>query len=849
MKREAEQRADTGVAPPATVSDAVEPQWIGLPRGGLLLTTHVNKPLQRSVTYSEKPAQIFFGYASRPASRRAILGSAAAQIGRMAGLNTRTWEQFEGASGFIIDEVLNEIDAADVVVFDATDLNENVMFELGYAIGSRRPVWLVRDPSFSDADHKWKQMRTLTTVRYVPYTNSDDIRIAFLTERPDIRRHVIFDENIGATLQPEREPSLFYLRSFYDPDPARMITRRVHSEEDRGIRVIEADPRESSFEALAWYAQQIYVASAVVVHFDDPGRKEALVHNSRLALVSGLARGMGKPLLMLAQEEYLTPIDYRDLLFVYRSAQLASSKTDAWLQEQLMASYDRIQELDRRTSRLRLATELKSLRLGEHVAENESDVLAEYFVRTAPYEDVLRSRTTVFVGRKGTGKSANALEAAGELGRDRRNLVCLIKPYAYELAAVTTLLEKYRQRDQKGFVIESLWKFLLYTEMALAAYREFEQRPLEVGLTDEAKSLGEFLDEAEFLTLDFAVRLERTIEELLGLPENTGVSDTRVAISESLHGKLIGELRRRLVAALRDKIRIAVLIDNLDRAWERGPDARPMAEFFLGLITAAEQIEAEVKREAGKREPLLVTAAIFVRSDIYSEIASVASEPDKIPLARINWADAELRLQVLEERYVATREGAALPDELWDRYFCSTVRGVPTSRYLTWRTLPRPRDIVFIANKSIIAAINHRNPKVEERDVIAAELEYAQFALEALEVEAVGFKVPLTELLFEFIGSEPTLEAAQVREVLTGIGLEDQTADVITYLRSLSFLGVQVGEREFAYAEDPMDLAKSDVLARRKLPGRDARYAVHPAFRPYLEIEDADLPPGQLAFE
>lgn len=406
----------------------------------------------------------------------------------MAPADARTWEQLEGASGFIIDDVLAEIDKADVVVFDVTDLNENVMFELGYAIGARRSVWLIRDPSFPDTEFRWKQMQTLTTVRYAPYTNSDDIRIEFLNARPDLHGDVIFEESIGPALQPEDELSVFYARSLYDTDAARVITRRIHTESNKGLRIIEADPRESSY-GLTWYAQQIYAASAVVVHFDDPGRAEAPIHNSRLALVSGLTRGMGKPLLMLAQEEYLAPVDYRDLLFVYRNPSVAETRTDTWLREKLASGYERISEADRRRSRLRLATELKTLRLGEHVAENESDVLDEYFVRTAEYEEVLRSRTTVFVGRKGTGKSANALEAAAELQRDRRQLVCLIKPYAYELAAVTSLLEKYKQRDQKGFVIESLWKFLLYTEIALAAYREFQMRPVGVGVSSEEQAL------------------------------------------------------------------------------------------------------------------------------------------------------------------------------------------------------------------------------------------------------------------------------------------------------------------------------------------------------------------------
>lgn len=791
--------------------------------------------------------RLFFGYPARPDPRRQTLTAAAAQIRRMVPADTRTWEQLEGASGFVIDDIFREIDAADVSVFDLTDLNENVLFEVGYAIGSRKAVWVLRDPTFPDSELAWKKMGTLTTIRYSGYTNSDDIRASFIRERPDLGRQVIFDESIGPALQPDADPSLFYVKSFYDTDASRGLTRRIHDERSRGIRVVEADPVESSYESLAWYAQQIYSAGGVVVHFDNPGRREAGVHNGRLSLISGLARGMGTPTLMLAEGEYFSPIDYRDLLYIYNTPQLAVAKADGFIRAELESIYARLQELERRGSRLRSVTELRSLRLGEHVAENEADVLGEYFLRTAAYEEVLHNRTTVFVGRKGTGKSANALEAAEELRTDRRQLVCLIQPYAYELAAVSSLLEKYRQRDQKGFVIESIWKFLLYSEIALAAYQEIMGRPAGVGMNDAEASLVTYLDNADFLTQDFAVRLERTIERLLALGEIDGVEAERVAISEQVHTEVMGELRRKLVAALARKIRVAVIIDNLDRVWERGERTRPLGEFLFGLINAAERIESEVARETSGREPLRVAVAIFLRSDIFADIASVAPEPDKLPVTRMNWEDPELRIQILEERYLATREGSALPDELWDRYFCSTVRGVDVRAYLTWRTLPRPRDLLMLANRAIVTAINHRSPRVEERDVLIAERDYSQFAVEALEVEAPVTDCPVIDILFAFLGGEAWVSEARVRERLESAGVAtDRVGPVIDDLRALSFLGIEVHEDEFAYVDDTRELMRTDALARARSGESGVRYAIHPAFRPYLDIDDPDLPPGQL---
>ena len=109
------------------------------------------------------------------------------------------------------------------------------------------------------------------------------------------------------------------------------------------------------------------------------------------------------------------------------------------------------------------------MRLGEHVAENErAGIENKYFVETSAFNDALEGRNSVFVGRKGAGKTANLLALASKLGEDRRNVICVIKPVGYEVQGIVKLLKQFRDRDTKGYAIESLWKFLLITELAFA---------------------------------------------------------------------------------------------------------------------------------------------------------------------------------------------------------------------------------------------------------------------------------------------------------------------------------------------------------------------------------------------
>src|SRR5438045_3485437 len=113
----------------------------------------------------------------------------------------------------------------------------------------------------------------------------------------------------------------------------------------------------------------------------------------------------------------------------------------------------------------RLAVELRSLRFGEHVAENEVQSLPTYFVETSAFDDIVRGRTAIFVGRKGTGKSANMYLAAAELQRDPKNHVVVIKPAAYDFSALADLLGSL-EGSLQDHTIDAIWRFVILYDKA-----------------------------------------------------------------------------------------------------------------------------------------------------------------------------------------------------------------------------------------------------------------------------------------------------------------------------------------------------------------------------------------------
>jgi nucleoside 2-deoxyribosyltransferase len=73
----------------------------------------------------------------------------------------KTWEDLRIGGKPVINEVLAAVDEADVAVFEVTHLNENVLFEFGYAIARRKVVWPLKDFSDVSRASHWKRLALL----------------------------------------------------------------------------------------------------------------------------------------------------------------------------------------------------------------------------------------------------------------------------------------------------------------------------------------------------------------------------------------------------------------------------------------------------------------------------------------------------------------------------------------------------------------------------------------------------------------------------------------------------------------------------------------------------------------
>ncbi len=780
----------------------------------------------------------FFAYPSNPVSISETIKPAIEEINQSGLCKIQSWEDCKTGGKIIIDVICRTIDQSSLFCVDLTCSNPNVLFELGYAIARGKRIWIILDPSIEDSKKLYDQIKILTTVGYSSYCNSRNIIDEFYKEQPwaDLNE-TILSMSVQPSLSSEEPQTLLYLKNQHETEAAIRLSRIISGYK---IPTTISDPRESTVQSLVWYAKKIWTSPGIISHLSSPIRQGALLHNSRYSFVSGLAYGFEKDLLMLAESNYNTPIDYRDILRHYQSPSECEKIVGPWLAQVSNKYADEEKRRKEYVRSVELALELRNISVGEYIAENEEQRLLDYFVETSSFLESLDGSQTVIVGRKGSGKTANLFAIAERLRKDKRNLICVIKPVSYEVQGIVRLIRDLLEKDEKGYLSEALWKFLLYTEIACNAENEIKLKNIIPQTGSIEEQLITLLDQNNGeLKEDFAIRLERCVNSVSSIKSKMAVQEFRGAISELLHQSILHDLRSLLGKLLKKRRRVVILIDNLDKTWDRRNDIEHLSEFLLGLIRAARDMKKDFEKKDHWRDPINITIVIFLRSDIFASIMRNAREPDKIQYGRLNWDDKETLFRIIDERLISNQQGQT-SEEIWNKMFCSEISDINTRQYILDHILPRPRDIVFFIKAALSTAINRGHNRVLQDDILEAEKQYSQFALESIQVENDITIPDLQNILYEFVGCKDTITHPELLKILSNAKIENENYDfALHHLITLSFLGLKVKDKEFRFCSNEEDVPKIEILAKRyaQLKGKEITYKIHNAFQSYLEIE------------
>jgi hypothetical protein len=554
--------------------------------------------------------------------------------------------------------------------------------------------------------------------------------------------------------------------------------------------------------------------------------------------VAGMSYGFQHHLLMLVHAPYpQPPIDYSDLLRVHDTAAQCEQFAVTWINK-IETEYYKILMPTARQIAHAPTSGLQALRMGNYIAEFESQDLLSYFVPTAAYKEAMQSNCSLFVGRKGSGKTANLLKICEDIKTDKRNLCCSIMPVAYELEGILDMLKNILSKSEKGFLVESFWKYLIYSELIKCVYETITSRHTAVPFAEHEEKFLEFVCKNESLILpEFSIRLENAVTSLNSIESAESAGNKRLKISELLHEKVLVDMRIQLGILLEHKNKVVVLIDNLDKAWSRDSDLSLLSELLFGLLFVGQKVINDFSKKLSGKKPVNVSLIIFLRSDIFSEIIKFAPEKDKIPVTRLLWEDRELLLRVIEGRMQGST--GEMPETLWNKYFCANINGFSTREYLVQAVLPRPRDLIYITKCAISSAINRGHKKVQQEDVENAQNQYSQHAFDSLIAENISRISDLEALLFEFAGGPDIISETDLLNACQSFSItSDSLNSIVDSLFEQAFLGLEVMDNRFAFLYNEEEKSKLKVMERRTIERNGTRrFSINPVFYPYLEIQ------------
>ena len=627
---------------------------------------------------------IFYAFPSHPPSLVETIEETIKALEKIpsikrSGASFRPWRDMKTTGKHLISTILQNIARSDVFACDLTYPNANVSFELGYAIGKFKRLWVSLDSGIVEAEHRYKRLYfNLLGLAYAPYRNHQELISKFELDSPlkDLDQ-TLLGEVYRSEFPRQENPTILYLKPPVITD-AVIMTEELLGKSIFGKSIIVDDPIENPSPSLDRYAVNVRTADAVLIDLLSPMHDGAEDHNAKCSIIAGLAKGLGKPVMMSAHEPFESPVDYQEILSSHDTAEKCRINLNRWI-EGLHVTLPR-----RRSRRLESpqrqkgsTLDLRRLAIGDPVAENERLKLDEYFVETSAYYRAMEDPTTIVVGRKGTGKTAILYAIHQSLFRDRKKQVCIIKPVGYEIDGLIQVLEAIIHRAERGYLIESLWKFLIYTELARTVYASLESLPPQQPPTEEESKFIEYFEcRRDIIDQAFSDRLNRVVISLIGIGDIEESSEQRTRISEKLHAELLRDLRYHLGSILTRLEKVIILIDNLDKPWGPGSHLNYLSELIWGLLQVAEDIAPEFQHEDYWRKPVDASVTVFLRSDIFAFIQPLAAEQDKLPIQRIVWDEPALLMRLLNLRLEHSIPKNYSADDVWSTLFPREVVGM-----------------------------------------------------------------------------------------------------------------------------------------------------------------------------
>lgn len=722
--------------------------------------------------------EVFVAYASGNSYHGDLIRKVAAE----ASTNVRKilpWADRNGSGQPIAGSVEAWIQRADAFVGDLSIVNDNVTYEIGFAIGLAKPTRLIRSQHF---DFKpVKAVGLLDTLGHDSY-NYEHILFKVLSKKDDSSK--------WSDIQKNRDQPLFILQPPNPTDWSLRLTSAV--KKTARLKFRSFNPWEISRLNASELYEQATSSYGVVAFWAEGESEDVIRNNQRAAFLFGLARGRSIPALLIAHDSSRLPLDLHDLATRWKEY----SDFD-----QIIRTFrDDVADLQHDFVEVRPhgGNLLEQISCGDPTAENEATGLSEYFLETEGYQRALNGDANVLVGRKGSGKTAVFLQVRDRTRANKENIVIDLIPDGYQLVKMKEFILDQLTFGARKEVIAAFWQYVLWLEIAHKLLEKDQSRayrdPMLLKQYQSLESL--FHSRVDTGAGDFSERLRILSTKIIERFEKAVTSGTDPKYLDSskvlqiVYGQDVHELREAVSEYLRIKGFVFFLLDNLDRFWTPGGFDEEDALIVVGLIEAMQEITRKLKRAR-----LDYRWAIFVRSDVYEFLIRGMADYGKLSVQSLEWSDRELLKVMFERRVTAgvTRQNLSWK-EMWQHVSVQIVDAKPVLDFLVDGSLMRPRYLIRLFETARRRAITFGRSQIEESDYQAALKELGWQVVEDLDREIADLVPDSADLLFEIMQSGRGLTAAKFRYIagkrLSGDVAINKLLDVMLWNGSL---GVQDG--------------------------------------------------------
>lgn len=727
------------------------------------------------------------------------------------------WEFNDIAGEPLVSPIIENIGNSSFVVADITYLNLNVVYEIGFAIGSRKRVFLIRNAGTRGDKDIANRVGIFDTLGYFEYDSADS-----LTHR---LTGYIEDKPIDFAADIDHKSPVYVVEPPKKGDAATMMISRLKKTR---YRYRSFNPSEDSRLSALDAIRQVASSAGVMVSFESDTKDWAQVHNLRTMFVAGLADGMGRPCLILSPAGFSAPIDVRDDVKVYSRPE----DIVEYVASLALELTDRLQQIDLPLKPTH--TSLQSLSFGDPTAENEMTTLGAYYMQTDEFRRALRGEVNLVVGRKGSGKTALFLQLRDRIRADKRNVMVDLKPEGYQLIKLKEDLLSYLTEGSRQHLITAFWEYLLLLEVAYKVLEkdrishkhnhEIYQMYVDLEATYKVENFsaeGDFSERLQMLSGRIATEYRARFGDS---------GDTKLTVDDVtslVHAHDIRSLRDKLSAYLSSKQAVWILFDNLDKGWNTGGVDAIDTTVLRCLVEAGRKIERDMR----KRNHDLF-CLIFVRNDVYELLMKESADYGKDMRVVLDWTEHDMLREMLRLRLVSGMQGvdrAVSFEQAWRTICVSHYRGEDTAAYFIDRSLMRPRNVLKIFAHSRGFANNFNHSKIEEGDIEKGVRAYSKDLLVELDHELADVFPEAPNVLYSLLDHPSEATKAELHELFRSCGLNDDLAeDVFKYLLYYGVVGLQTDSGPQYIFDVSYDSKILTTRANRQ--GKDARFVVNPAF-------------------